>query len=432
MSDDETVRLADDSSGELALVVISGAAPAKHPLREGEPVTIGRASTNDVTIDSPSISRKHVKLLTKPTLRVIDLSSANGTRLDGSAIEAGVAVPLPVGRVIELGDVGIVVYRVRSVGDPASPAIGEGRIVVNEAMKELYDLAAQVAPSDLSVLILGETGAGKELVAEYVHMHSKRAKGPFLRLNCSAIAENLVESELFGHEEGAFTGATKSMPGLLECAAGGTVFLDEIGDLPSAAQAKLLRALESKEVRRVGGRVVRSIDVRFVAATHRDLKAATANGDFREDLYFRLNGIALAVPPLRDRRDEIESLAKAFVRRFSDPPPTLSNEALSLLRTYDWPGNVRELRNVMERATVLAADGTILPKHFPAELRTVSAPSDGSLKSELDTIERQRIVDALAACDGNQTKAAALLGVPRRTLLKRLDRYGIARPRKKS
>ena len=324
-------------------------------------------------------------------------------------------------------------YRVRSLGESDPAAIGEGRIVVNEAMKELYALAAQVAPSELSVLITGETGAGKELVAEYVHANSKRKGGPFLRLNCSAIAENLVESELFGHEEGAFTGATKSMPGLLECAAGGTVFLDEIGDLPAAAQAKLLRALESKEVRRVGGRTIRKIDVRFVAATHRDLKKASEAGDFREDLYFRLNGITLAIPPLRDRRDEIESLAKAFIRRFSEPPfPALSDEALSVLRTYDWPGNVRELRNVMERATVLSGDGPIVPKHFPTEVRGEGGTKpDGSLKSELDAIERQRIVDALAACDGNQTKAAEKLGIARRTLIKRLDQYGIERPRKK-
>lgn len=393
-------------------------------------MTIGRSSDNDVSIDSPSLSRKHAKLLTQPTLRVVDLSSANGTKLDGEAIEAGVAVPLPIGRVIELGDVGIVVYRVRSLGE-SDPAIGEGRIVVNDAMKELYALAAKVAPSELSVLITGETGAGKELVAEYVHTCSKRRGGPFLRLNCSAIAETLVESELFGHEEGAFTGATKSMPGLLECAAGGTVFLDEIGDLPGPAQAKLLRALESKEVRRVGGRTIRKIDVRFVAATHRDLKRAAEAGEFREDLYFRLNGITLAVPPLRDRRDEIESLAKAFVRRFTDPPyPALSDEALSVLRTYDWPGNVRELRNAMERATVLAGDGPIVPKHFPSEVRG-EGTTDGSLKSELDAIERQRIVDALAACDGNQTRAAEKLGIARRTLIKRLDQYGIERPRKK-
>lgn len=432
MSDDSTVRLADEPSGELALVVISGAAHAQHPLREGEPVTIGRSSDNDVTIDSASLSRKHAKLLTQPTLRVIDLSSANGTKVDGEAIDAGVAVPLPLGRVIELGDVGIVVYRVRSLGETDPAAIGEGRIVVNDAMKELYALAAQVAPSELSVLITGETGAGKELVAEYVHANSKRKGGPFLRLNCSAIAESLVESELFGHEEGAFTGATKSMPGLLECAAGGTIFLDEIGDLPGAAQAKLLRALESKEVRRVGGRSIRKIDVRFVAATHRDLKKAAEAGEFREDLYFRLNGITLAIPPLRDRRDEIESLAKAFIRRFAEAPfPALSEAALSALRTYDWPGNVRELRNVMERATVLAGDGPIVPKHFPAEVRGEGGSTDGSLKSELDAIEKQRIVDALAACDGNQTKAAEKLGIARRTLIKRLDQYGIERPRKK-
>jgi DNA-binding NtrC family response regulator len=313
-------------------------------------------------------------------------------------------------------------------------------------MRRLYQLVDRVAAGDLTVLIRGETGVGKELVAEAIHAGSARARGPLVRLNLGAVPEALLESELFGHERGAFTGATRTRPGLLESAAGGTVFLDEIAELTSRTQAKLLRVLEDRQVTRLGSVEPRPIDVRFVAATHRDLEAEVASGAFREDLYYRLAGVTLFVPPLRERVDEIEPLARAFAReaasRAHRPTPELDREALGLLERYPWPGNVRELRNAIERAIVLGA-GRIDRDQLPIEkLSTPTATafpppppppvSPGeALRRDVSDLERQHIVDALARCGGNQTDAARLLGVSRRTLSTKLDRLGITRPRKR-
>lgn len=352
---------------------------------------------------------------------------------------------------------------------PALSSVTEGA----SAMDGLRELVACVADSTISVLIMGETGVGKEVLAETVHRQSQRADGAFLRLNCAALSESLLESELFGHERGAFTGAVAQKRGLLETAGGGTVFLDEVGELPLAMQAKLLRVVEERVVTRVGGLEPRSLDVRFIAATNRDLEAEVARGGFRQDLFFRLNGITLVIPPLRERVDEIEGLCESFVAAASrgrSRRPRLSPEALSLLRAYSWPGNIRELRNVIDRATLLCGDGDITPRHLPLEkmnapvtarapirsaappvLLPSSAPSrppfagsegttdawpairdapSGKLSAEIEALERQRILDALERCLWNQTKAAQLLGMTRGLLMARLDVYGIARPRK--
>jgi len=328
------------------------------------------------------------------------------------------------------------------------------------AMRLLRRLAMQVAASDLCVLIQGETGVGKEVMAETLHRMSPRASRKFLRLHCAAFTETLLESELFGHERGAFTGAHAAKPGLLETANGGTVLLDEIGELPMATQVKLLRVLEDQKVLRVGGIEPRSIDVRFVAATNRDLEAEVAAGRFRSDLYFRLNGVTLWIPPLRERLDEIEPLARQFVsnacrrlKRAEESP--LTAEALKRLRAYAWPGNIRELRNTIERAVLLCGRGPIRVEHLPTEKmgatllqppplklptptpapadETPAIPPSGStrgLHGELDALERQRILDAVAQCGGNQSRAARLLGISRNTLAARLDAYGVPRPRK--
>jgi transcriptional regulator with PAS, ATPase and Fis domain len=319
------------------------------------------------------------------------------------------------------------------------------------AMQKLRQHVEQVATSDLSVLILGETGAGKEMLAETVHRLSPRAKGPFLRLHCAAFSESLLESELFGHEKGSFTGAHQAKPGLLESANGGTVLLDEIGELPLSTQVKLLRVLEDRKVLRIGALTPRSIDVRFVAATNRDLEAEVATGRFRLDLYFRLNGMSLVVPPLRERAEEIESLARAFItqgcRKMNRTvEPTLSPEALERLRSYSWPGNIRELRNTIERAVLLCGNGPILSEHLPTEKMGATLPpiaarpipvsveqpasDQEGLHVQVGALERQRILDALEKCGGNQTKAAKLLGISRNTLISRLDAYGIPRPKK--
>jgi two-component system, NtrC family, response regulator AtoC len=338
--------------------------------------------------------------------------------------------------------IGRAAERVRAGGAAADP----GTVVESAAMRNLNALARRAAAGNSNVLIVGETGAGKEVMAETVHRASPRAAKPFLALNCAALTESLVESELFGYERGAFTGATQVKIGLVEAAAGGTVFLDEIGEMPLPTQAKLLRLLETRQVLRVGGTQPRVIDVRFVAATNRDLEEEVAEKRFREDLYFRLNVIALEIPPLRERPEEIEPLARLFLGRLATSvgrsAPTLSSEAMALLLGYAWPGNIRELRNVVERAFVLCDGADITADHLPldkmrrrpgvnAPNATTPSPGEegGAGTRGLKEIERQAIVDALERCHFNQTRAAELLGMPRRTFCKRLREYAIPRPR---
>jgi two-component system, NtrC family, response regulator AtoC len=315
----------------------------------------------------------------------------------------------------------------------------------NAGMETLRRIVEHIAGSSISVLITGETGVGKGLLAKELHRKSPRAEKPFVALNCAELSESLLEAELFGYEKGAFTGAVHAKPGLIETADGGTLLLDEIGEMPLATQSKLLRVLEEREVRRIGSVQARLVDLRVVACTNRDLEVESERGVFRRDLYFRLAGFPLAVPPLRERTDEIEGLARAFLeqaRRAGEPNsvPSLDPDALAALRRYPWPGNVRELRNVMERAILLASDGVIRQEHLPVErLRTTvyphiaavqSAPMTQLTSEATGTDERQRLMDALAACGGNQSRAARRLGISRSTLLTRLKDFGLPRPRK--
>jgi transcriptional regulator with GAF, ATPase, and Fis domain len=306
----------------------------------------------------------------------------------------------------------------------------------------------RVAVSPINVLILGETGVGKEVVAEAIHRLSTRREAGFVRVNCAAVSEALFESELFGHERGAFTGAVASKPGLVEVADKGTVFLDEVGELGAGAQAKLLRVIEAREVTRVGGLRHRSVDVRFLAATNRNLEHEVARGNFRSDLFFRLNGMALSVPPLRARAEEVVPLAELFLTRIAErlclpTRPRLGASAIKQLLAHSWPGNVRELRNAIERAAVLCV-GTVIEAHDLALSAMASAPPSGEKvttgampKPELSPLgpgrlrERERIVEALQQCNGNQTRAAALLGMPRRTLVAKLAALSVPRPRKR-
>jgi len=379
----------------------------------------------------------------------------------------------------------------RARGGEQTSHAGSIVVVEDSAMQNIYRLIDRVASSNISVLILGETGVGKEVMAQAVHDRSNRAANPFLRLNCAALSETLLESELFGHERGAFTGAVQTKPGLLETAEGGTVFLDEVGELPLSTQVKLLRVIEERQVLRVGSLQPRVIDVRFVSATNRDLEAEIGRGAFRKDLFYRLNGISMVIPPLRERPAEIAALVAAFGSRalteFGTPGlPDFDDDAMALLRTYYWPGNIRELRNVVERAVLLSGGGRIGPVHLPVEklcaslvsqpqeasplhvpmptsyTRTRLSPDTGEqevlthqpfmeedaseltspgvaqasrekaqdLKGELEQLERRRILQALEQCGGNQTQAAKVLGMSRRTLVSRLDLYKIPRPRK--
>jgi two-component system, NtrC family, response regulator AtoC len=316
-------------------------------------------------------------------------------------------------------------------------AVAEGRIVADAITQDLFRVAERIAAGDISVLIIGETGVGKEVMAEEIHRRSPRADRPFLRLNCGALSESLLESELFGHERGAFTNAVAVKPGLFETADGGVVLLDEIGEMPMNLQVKLLRVIEEKQVRRVGGVKSRPLDVRFIAATNRDLEKHAARGLFRQDLYYRLAGATLNIPPLRNRPGDIEPLARSFLllaSRHLGVPATISPEALALLRAYEWPGNIRELRHVIERAVLLAGNTPITPEHLPVEKvrsgdrgsTTMSDEADGAD----DDDDRQSIVEVLTACGGNQSRAAKQLGMSRGALIRRLERYGIIRPRK--
>ena len=305
-------------------------------------------------------------------------------------------------------------------------------------MGRVRQLVERIAPGRISVLLLGESGVGKEVTAESIHRLSARAPGPYVTLNCAALSETLLESELFGHERGAFTGAVQTKRGLLEAASGGTAFLDEIGELPPSLQVKLLRVVEERKVRRVGAIEPIDIDVRFVAATNRDLEAEVAAGNFRQDLYYRLAGASVRIPPLRERRAEIEPLAQTFLEEaaadLGRPAPVLSADARRWLRRHDWPGNVRELRNVIERAVLLAPGSTVEVEHLPGggAAAQPAAPQTmrDEIQQEVSAIEKQRILEALEACAGNQTRAAKMLGMSRRAFINRLDAYDIPRPRK--
>ncbi len=327
-------------------------------------------------------------------------------------------------------------------------------VVFDPQMRALHRLLEQVAASNINVLLLGETGVGKEVFARALHRASPRAAGPFVDINCAALTETLLESELFGHEKGAFTNALTAKPGLLESAQGGTVLLDEIGDMPLTTQVKLLRVIEDSQLRRVGALKTRPIDVRFVAATNCDLEHQVAEGTFRRDLFYRLNGAMLVIPPLRERRSELEPMLREFIARAkrgcTGALPALTPEALELLEGYTWPGNVRELKNVVERALSLCGDGPILPEHLPRSVHVGEQPIRQSIKLDappprvsdvarhgLSTRrtaaeEQHWILDALERTAGNQTCAARLLGISRRTLVNRLNDYKVDRPRKGS
>jgi Nif-specific regulatory protein len=299
-------------------------------------------------------------------------------------------------------------------------------------MQEVFDLVQQVCKSDATVLIRGESGTGKELVAHAIHYNSHRADKPFIRVNCAALPESVIESELFGHEKGAFTGAVATRKGRFELANGGSIFLDEIGDLSPQVQVKLLRVLQEKEFERVGGSTLIRTNVRIIAATNRNLEEAIAQKQFREDLYYRLNVFPIHMPALRERKSDIMLLADYFVERYASmngkPIQRISTPAIDLLMSYHWPGNVRELENCIERAVLLSSDGVIHGNHLPPSLQ--SAESTGTrFKGRLDdvvgSLERELIIEALKTAKGNMSKAARALGITERQMGLRVDKYAI-------
>jgi two-component system, NtrC family, response regulator AtoC len=423
----------DDRGGpDLELVVVSGGQVRLHRLPRESRAIVGRSAAADVVVGDPSVSRAHAELVVGPEGATIrDLESRNGTSINGQRLEPGSAAPLPSGAHVMLGEVSCFLERRRpqAAAGPAAPS-ADG-VYVGAWLQESWAALALIASGDIPILLLGETGVGKDVVAGLVHRHSPRGGGPFVAVNCAALPQQLVESELFGHQKGAFSGATNAKPGLVEQASGGTLMLDEVGDLPLEAQAKLLRLLDTGELRRLGS--VREIrcDVRIVTATNRDIEDLVARGTFRADLFYRINAYTLTIPPLRERPDDVAGIARLVAAASG---ASLAAETLTLLTSYGWPGNVRELRNVIERAALLAAGLAIEPAHLPPALRgargPVGSPSAAGGPRGAVPDERRAICEALETCAGNQTHAARLLGISRRTLVSRLDQYGLPRPRK--
>lgn len=511
-----------------------------HRLEMNHSVRVGRGAGAHIRVDDASVSRNHLCIhVGEQSLEVEDLGSSNGSRIfratrpdEGIALVPHRRYPVAVGDLLRLGNVPGLIQRPGSLrasdGATSPPPSSKNRILADPEMKRIYEIAERAAASDIGVLILGETGAGKELLASHVHEKSRRSRKNFLQINCAALSETLLESELFGHEKGAFTGAHSSRAGLLESAEGGTVFLDEVGEMPLATQAKLLRVLEERQIRRLGSTRIIPIDVRFVSATNRNLEAEVAVGRFRGDLYYRISGITLNVPPLRERPDEIETLARHFLHEFclrsGIAVPDLTTGAMRALHEYHWPGNVRELKNAMERAPFLSGGAPLTEDHVPkssavydpyddpfpedevtdvkmvdqaqavreavraarearqsqtaprrpltppSAFRPPRLPSDaeltgfgaanggfelassfpgrsnpssrpgsdagglthGNSKSYSPQLEREAIIQALEACSGNQTRAAQMLQVSRRTLINRIEALGLPRPRKGS
>ncbi|MEK6743657.1 MAG: sigma-54 dependent transcriptional regulator [Nitrospirota bacterium] len=306
----------------------------------------------------------------------------------------------------------------------------------SHAMEEVMNVVGRVAASNATVLLRGESGTGKELIAKAIHYHSPRAARPLIKVNCAALPETLLESELFGHEKGAFTGAAARRIGRFEAADTGTLFLDEIGDIPPSVQVKLLRVLQEKEFERIGGNATIKVDVRLVAATNRDLEKAMKDGSFREDLYYRLNVVTLVIPPLRERKEDIPALMEHFLRKYSRENKKdiqgVTAETRDLLMRYSYPGNVRELENIIERAVVLTKGEIITSADIPIHLKTMEseekicvAKRDGSLTDTLDTVERGIIMEALKAAGGVQTRAAEELGISERVLRYKLKKFKI-------
>lgn len=302
----------------------------------------------------------------------------------------------------------------------------------SEPMQRVYSLVEMVADSDVTVLLTGESGTGKELISRAIHHKSPRADGPFITMNCGALPDNLFESELFGYEKGAFTGAMATKMGRFELAHGGTLLLDEVGELSSKSQVDFLRVLETKEFRRLGGTKLLKVDTRIIAATNRNLEEAVKQGDFREDLYYRLNVVPIRLPPLRERRDDIPLLAERFLSEFTARhrrnPKDVSLDAMRLLRLYAWPGNIRQLRNLMERLVVTVKDSMIQPEHLPEEIQAGKEDTRTmvvTLGTSLDQLEREMIQRTLIEITNHREKAAKLLGISPRTLQYKIKEYGI-------
>ncbi len=417
-------------------------------LAPGESVVVGRAPESTLVTSSARVSRRHASIdFTDGVLSITDHASRNGTTVNGKVLRDATQA-LEGGDVVAIGAVQIVVARADHAlsrggaegtrapttpepgeADVAPSIYGDGLVLADRAMVKLFAVARRVAVAQSAVLVSGETGTGKEVIAERIHRQSARGAGPFLRLNCASLPEALIESELFGHEKGAFTGADRRRTGYFEAARGGTLLLDEIGEIPPNVQAKLLRVLERRAVVRVGGTEEVTVDVRIICATNRDLRREVEAGRFRQDLYYRISTFTLEVPPLRERPTEIVLLAELFAVRIARdlglPQPRLGVDVLETLGGHSWPGNVRELRNTMEHAVVMASGGDVRREHLPATFHPAQPPAASGIRGKVEDVERAELVAALAAEGGNRTRAAKRLGLSRRALLYKILKYGL-------
>jgi DNA-binding NtrC family response regulator len=413
---------------ECELVIAEGPDQGKRFRIGSAHVRIGKDPESEVMLADPSVSRLHAEIEDREEGWLLrDLGSTNGTQLNGTRTKEAYLAP---GAVIVVGQTTLKFATLNTALNVTPSDRGSFLGVLGEsaAMRELFGYLERVAATDLSALLLGETGTGKEMIARAIHEASRRANGPFTIFDCGAVDASLVGAALFGHKEGAFTGAIGARKGAFLSASGGTLFIDEVGELPLDLQPKLLRALERREVQAVGSDTSTKVDVRIVSATHRNLKQMVAEGKFRQDLYYRLSGVVLEIPPLRTRIDDILPLARHFLSACSSHA-RLAASAETALKTHAWPGNVRELKNVVERASALARGHSL----ESGDLMLEAAPEPAGAAADerplsLEQVEKIAIERALKASSWNKAEASRILGITPKTLREKIERYGVKRP----
>jgi transcriptional regulator with PAS, ATPase and Fis domain len=426
---DTTLLVTDSESGELVarrwiVEVVSGPDAGKSIERAGGTIVVGSHSEADLTLSDPSVSRYHAELRLLPEgVLALDLGSKNGMRVGSSRVERAL---IPAGGTVRLGRTELKVSpRDDEVAVGDDPEAFGGFLTAAKSCRKVLAQLRLVARTEATILLQGETGTGKELLARAIHDHSQRAGGPFVVVDCGAVTKTLLESQLFGHVKGAFTGAVESRAGAFEAADHGTVVLDELGELPLDLQPKLLRVLEARTVRRVGDVEDKPVDVRFVASTNRDLEAMVRAGEFREDLFYRVAVVRAKVPPLRERLEDVPLLALHSAKRLGGDGVRLTDEAQAVLSSYDWPGNARELRNVIERAVALKKGSLIEPKDLFPEEDLKQHTFHEAKDQVIAEFERRYVKALLARHQGNVSGAAREAGLSRNALYALMKRSGL-------